>query len=130
MRLPNLTIAQQLAQVRGGFDLSRVGPGSVDALIKSDGSSADCFQGHCPGYISQTRGALGSIQSQTTDRDHCLRAVEKGDTFFYFELDRFDGRALQSFAAEQSFASIKGFAFADDGQGEMREWGEIAAGSD
>src|ERR1700716_2408690 len=102
----------------------------MDAFIESDRRSAHRFQSHCAGHIRQERNSFSSMQRQTTDGGHRLGAVEKRDAFLYFELDRFDLRAMQSFPARQPFAAKESFALADNGQCQMREWGEITARSD
>ena len=61
MRLPNLTIAQQLAQMRRDFDLSRVWAGGVDAFIESDRRAAQGFEGHRAGDVSQAHNSFGSM---------------------------------------------------------------------
>src|SRR6266404_1452683 len=61
---------------------------------------------------------------------HRLRAVEQGKSLFCFEMLRLKSSARQRFPAFHSFALKKCLAFANQGQSEMRERREIAAGAD
>src|SRR5260370_8761059 len=61
---------------------------------------------------------------------HRLRAVEQGKSLFCFETLRLKSSARQRFPAFHSFAPKKCLAFANQGQSEMRERREIAAGAD
>src|SRR5216683_7614528 len=116
MRLANLAVLQELAQMRGDFDLSGVWTGRVNPRVKSDRGITQGFERHCPGNVSDARKLLGAVERQRAHRSHALGPVQKRESFFGFELNWLDLSQPQRLCARHSCAAIKRFAFADDGE--------------
>src|SRR5438270_321592 len=103
---------------------------SMDAFIESDGRAAQCFKRHRACHVRHTRQILGAMKCETTDGSHSLRAVQKRETFFSFQLDRLNASAIERINARHPLALVERFALTDDGQRQMREWRKIAARAD
>ena len=60
MRLPNLALAQKLAQMRGNFHLPSVRPRRMNALIECGRRPAQSFERHGAGNIGDPRNVFGA----------------------------------------------------------------------
>ena len=127
MRLADLALAQQLAQMRGNFDLSGMWTRRVNPLIKSDRRIAQSFERHRPGDVGNLRESLRSMQRQTAHGRHRLRSVEQREPFLGFQLQWLDAGETHRGVAFHSFAAPESLAFSDCGQREMRQGRQIAA---
>src|ERR1044072_5045350 len=96
MRLSNLAISQQLSQMRRDFDLSRMRSSRMNTLVESYGRTFQRFERHRAGNVGQTDESFRSMQRKRADCSHRLRAVKKRESFFHFQLQRRNLRALES----------------------------------
>ena len=114
----------------GHRDLPGVWARLLQTQIKRGRSSFERFGAHCAGNIRDTSESFGTQKSESAHSMHRLRAVEQGESLFCFETLRLKSSARHRFPAFYWFAPKKCLAFANQGQSEMREWREIAAGAD
>src|SRR5260370_39260032 len=114
MSLANLAVLQELAQMRGDFDLSGVWTGRVNSRVKGNRRIAQRLERHRPGNVSDARELLGAVERQRAHRSHALGPVQKRESFFGFELNWPDLSQPQRLGARHSCAAIKRFAFAGD----------------
>src|ERR1051325_7428164 len=128
MRFANLAVAQQFAQMFRYFRLTGVWARIVNALIERDRSSLQSFQRHRARDVSQASDAFSSMKSQPSDGRHRLSSVQQRQAFFDVELQRPNSGSPQSVCARQPFVFVKGFAFADHCEREVRERREVPAG--
>src|SRR5437773_7205859 len=110
--------------------LSGVRARLLQTQIKRGRSSFERFEAHCAGNIRDTSESFGTQKSESAHSMHRLRAVKQGESLFCFETLRLKSSARQRFPAFHSFAQKKCLAFANQGQSEMSERSEIAAGAD
>src|SRR5262245_28804426 len=99
----------------------------MNALIKSDRRTSQSFECHRARDVSQPDQSLPPMQREGTDGAHRLRSIEKRETFFYFQLQRRDLRALERAGGCESFTVVENFSFADGCEREVCEWREITA---
>src|SRR4029077_8923027 len=110
--------------------LPGVWPRLLQTQIKRGRSSFERFEAHCAGNVCDASESFGMKKSESAHSMHRLRAVEQGKSLFCFETLSLKSSARQRFPAFHSFALKKCIAFANQGQSEMRERREIAAGAD
>ena len=103
VRLADLALAQQLAQMRGNFDLSGMWTRRVNPLVKSDRRIAQSFERHRPGDVGNLRESLRSMQRQTAHGRHRLRSVEQREPFLGFQLQWLDAGETHRGVAFHSF---------------------------
>ena len=76
MRLSNLTVAQQLTEVRRHFVLAAMRPRGMNPLVEGGRCSFQSFKRHRTGHVGNARDSFGAMQRQSADGRHRLRAVE------------------------------------------------------
>src|SRR6266852_8465537 len=114
MRLADLALFEQTAQVRRGPDLSRMRASLLNALVESDVGSLEGIARHRADDVSGVNQRLRRKQHQNADSQHGLRAIDERYRFLRFEHQRFDLGALQRFGARNSRALfVKALAFTD-----------------
>src|SRR5688572_25060893 len=96
MRLADLTVAQQFSQVRSDFHLAQMRTRSVNALVESDWSTFESFEGHCARNVCKPDELFGAMKCQSADRAHGLSSIQQREAFFHFQQKRRDLRAFQS----------------------------------
>ena len=124
----NLTVAQQLAQVRRYFDLPAMRTRRVNAFIESDRRSFQSFERHRAGNICEARQLFCAMQRQSADGSHRLRSVQQRECLLWLRVAA--ARCPRVAKRRRSTcvrSSIKRFALANRGQREMRQRREIAA---
>ncbi len=126
VRLTNLAAVVQVRQVPRRRACARISAGVHDSSIESARTAAECIEREGSSYVPRVNQDVGFAQRQAEQREHSLRAVQQGEAFFGFQLQRSDARALHCFTARQSIASKHGLSFADDNVRQMSQWGKIA----
>ena len=86
---------------------------SMNALVKSDGCAFQCLQRHRARDIGKSNKLLRPTKRECSHRAHCLRAVEKSETFLHFQLQRCNVGALKSGSCRNPFTLMKNFSFTD-----------------
>jgi hypothetical protein len=102
----------------------------VDALVEGCRRSAQGFEGHGSGEVEELGDAQGAVERERPGCGHGLRAVEEGQAFLGFEGERLDSGFAEGAAGSGALAFVDHFAFADKGECEVGERGEVAAGAD
>jgi hypothetical protein len=85
----------------------------MNPLIEGDGCSAQSLKRHGSRNVCNTHNRLGALQCKTTNRRHRLSSVQKRQTFFYLQAQRFDLCAAQCLRAGKSLSFIESLALAD-----------------
>src|SRR5215813_9187594 len=75
MRLPDLTILQQLSQVCRDCELARMWTRRVNTLVECDGRAFQSFECHRARDVSHSNEPLRTMKRKRTDCTHRLRAV-------------------------------------------------------
>ena len=75
MRLTNLAVLQELAEMRGDFDLSGVRTRRVNPRVKSNRRIAQRLQRHRAGNVGDARELFGAIERQPAHCRHALGPV-------------------------------------------------------
>ena len=130
VRFADLAAFEQLAQVRGGGDLAAMRARGMDALVESCRCSEQGFERHGSGEIGELGHAEGARRAQAAHGcGHGLGAIEQRESFLGFEVN---GAMPASRRAQRpdALALVEDFAFADQGEGEVGERREVAAGAD
>jgi hypothetical protein len=100
------------------------------ALVERALRALQRFEAHRAGDVGEGRQARGIEKCESAEPRHVLCAVDERETFFRFELDRFDSRARQRFASRHERAFETRFPFADEDEREVRERRQIARRAD
>ena len=126
MRFPNLAAFIQVRQVPRRRRRSRIGARLHDPRIERAGTSPQRIQRKGSGHVRGVHKTVRFAQRQTQQRQHSLRAIQKRKSFFRFQRDRHNPRALHGFAAVQNFSMEGRAALANDHLRQMRQWREVA----
>ena len=89
VRLPNLTVGEQIAQQRGGVPLPAMRAGVVDAGFERVGRAADRLETHRRGGMRGAPQRPAIRDEQRREAGLRLGAVHKREAFFRLERDRF-----------------------------------------
>ena len=130
MRLTDLALFEQTAQVRRSPDLSGMRASLLDAIVEGDIGSLEGIACHRADDVGGVDQRLRGEQHQNADGQHGLRAIDQRHRFFRFEQQGFNLRALQRFGAGDARAFfVKAFALTDQCQRQVRQGRKIAARS-
>jgi len=78
-------------------------------------------------------GAREAVEVDGEEREargHEVGAVDEGEAFFGFEGDGGEAGGAERLAAWEFFVLVGAFAFAQEGEAGVGEWGEVAGGAD
>ena len=130
MRIADLTLFEQTAQVRSGPDLSGMGSSLLNALVESDVGSLEGIARHRADDVGRVDQRLRIEQHEGADGEHSLCAIDERYRFFRFEHQRFDLCALQRVGAGDTRTFfVKTFALTNHCQGQVCQRRKIAARS-
>src|SRR4029077_9453995 len=130
MRLAKLATFEHLAQIRRSLKLAGMGPRFMNALVKGDIRASQRAQGERPNHVPQVYNDLHGATGENANREHSLRPVDQRDRFLRLEHQRLDLGAAHSFSGWNTHSLfIQTLTFADQRQGQMSQWGQIAARS-
>ncbi len=121
MRFANLAAFVQAREVARRHRGAGVRTCVHDARVECAGTSAQRVERQCRGNIRGVHQQVGIAESEAQQRQHPLRAVKQGQSFFGFQRDRCDARAAHGFRAVQRFTAINSTAFANRDVREMRQ---------
>ena len=126
MRFANLTALIQVRQIPRCRCRSRIRACVHDACIERAGTSSQRIQRKGGGHIRGVYEIVRFTQSQAQQRQHALGAVQQRESFFRFERDRSNSRALHGFAARQDFSAECRAALANHDLRQVRQRRKVA----
>ena len=127
--IDQLAAAEQTAHVGRAHLLATMVAHRVEPGIKGTRHRLCRLQAHGHGELGVPDQILGIDQGQTGQRRRDRRAVVEGQSLLGRQPDRLQARLSHRLERGQTFALVAGLALADERQGQVREGGQIAAGT-
>ena len=108
-----------------------MGSDLVQLRLESAVGAQQRFRGHGRGDVRRPEAALGVGAREREHAQHAVGPVDKGQALLRFELQRLQLCRLESLKGRPRGAvGIGDLAFADQGQRDVGQWGEVSTAAD
>src|SRR6516164_9029333 len=101
-------------------------PGMHDARVEGSRTTAQCIKRKRRGNVSRVCERVRFAKCKTEKREHSLRAVQQGQSFFGLQSHWSDPGSLHGLGPAKLLSLVSRLAFADDYAREMRQRRQIA----